>query len=770
MNRENLAVRRLGAILCVLLPAPWSIAFGHGYSKTSDVPVVMSDGAALATDVYLPNIGESFPVVLVRTPYHKAQLEARFADPLADHGYAVVAQDVRGQQASAGAGPFRPIVQERQDGLDTLDWIAKQSWCNGRIGVWGSSYNAYCGMILTPEKHPALKTAVNISGWGDSPSLVAPGGAMHLMLMAPWCLSNQIRGKGSSHDYDWPEVFKKVPVNEIPRSIGVDSPEWEYVLGLWNTDILRRDASIARRYGDIRTPILYLTGWNDFVARLTLDAYEGIVDSKAADRGAFQKLIVGPWRHDQYWGKGTAVGDEDFGPAAQLGNDKIIELTLRWFDYWLKGEQTGIVEEKPVRLFVMGSNTWREYHQWPPRTVKLQKWYLDGSGSANGLSGDGYLSPDMPIGNSPDSFVYDPMNPVPTTGGVNYHFFRSNLGAKDQRLVEQRDDVLVYTSPPLKDGLEIIGPIQVVLYASTEGRHTDFTAKLVEVWESGYARIIEDGIKRGPDEAPRAEIEVMEPGKIYRFTIDLGATAISIAKGNRLRVEVSSSNFPKYSRNPNTGERAEFAVEFKTVTQTVFHSREYPSHIVLPVNKTDEVREYVAEGRSGAACKLEMRANLSRFMKLGEWDEALTAVELLIAAEPDNIDLLKSKCQILATGKKDRQATLACGDLLLERLKDDAEELNSVAWKLLTKVDFENAYDEMALKFAERSNVLTKHENWMHMDTLALARFRTGDTLGAIELGRKAIGLCGNECWGLEELQKSLDRYQAKAATVRAAE
>jgi putative CocE/NonD family hydrolase len=168
MNRENLAVRRLGAILCVLLPAPWSIAFGHGYSKTSDVPVVMSDGAALATDVYLPNIGESFPVVLVRTPYHKAQLEARFADPLADHGYAIVAQDVRGQQASAGAGPFRPIVQERQDGLDTLDWIAKQSWCNGRIGVWGSSYNAYCGMILTPEKHPALKTAVNISGLARS--------------------------------------------------------------------------------------------------------------------------------------------------------------------------------------------------------------------------------------------------------------------------------------------------------------------------------------------------------------------------------------------------------------------------------------------------------------------------------------------------------------------------------------------------------------------------------------------------------------------------
>jgi putative CocE/NonD family hydrolase len=245
MNRDNFPVRKLGTILCSILLGSASIAFGHGYSKTSDVPVVMSDGAALATDVYLPNIGESFPVVLVRTPYHKAQLEARFADPLADDGYAVAVQDVRGQQGSAKVGQFHPIVQERQDGSDTLDWIARQSWCNGKIGVWGSSYNAYCGMILTPEKHPALKTAVNISGWGDSSSLVAPGGAMHLMLMAPWCLSNQIRGQGSSHDYDWSEVFRKVPVVDIPRSIGVDSPEWDYVLGLWNTDVLRRDASIA---------------------------------------------------------------------------------------------------------------------------------------------------------------------------------------------------------------------------------------------------------------------------------------------------------------------------------------------------------------------------------------------------------------------------------------------------------------------------------------------------------------------------------------------
>lgn len=770
MNRITLRIAWVGAIGCGLLLASGSIAFGHGYSKTSDVPVAMSDGASLAADVYLPNIGDKFPVVLVRTPYNKAQFSSLLAMPMAKSGYAVVLQDVRGQQGSTGAGEFHPIVGEKQDGLDTLDWIAKQPWCNGNIGMWGSSYNAFCALILAPEGHPNLKTVVDISGWGNSSAMVAPGGAMHLMCALPWSLSNQIRGKGSFQDYDWPEVFKKVPVSEIPRSIGIDSPEWENMVGGWNSDLLHREASIAKRYDDIRIPMLHITGWNDFVARHTLDTYEGIVGANGADRGAFQKLIVGPWRHDQFWGKGTKVGDEDFGPAAQLGSDRIIELTTRWFDHWLKGDKTGIVKEKPVRLFVMGSNRWREYDQWPPRAVELQKWYLAGSGGANSLSGDGYLSPAMPAGNSPDSFVFDPMNPVPTVGGANFHFFLSNLGVKDQRPVEQRDDVLVYTSPPLKDGLEIVGPLQAVLYASTEGKHTDFTAKLVEVRKDGYARIIEEGIKRGPDDVSGSKVEVMEPGKVYRFTIDLGATAISIAKGHRLRVEVSSSNFPKYSRNPNTGEPAEFTAQFKTVTQTVFHSREYPSHIVLPVTGIPDVGDLAPAMTNGASCKLEKRASLGRFMKEGNWDKALATVEELIAEEPDNIDLLKSKCQILATGKKDREATLTCGKLLYDKLHDDANELNSVAWRLLTKDEFDNAYDDLALEFAERSNELTKHEDWMQVDTLALARFETGDTQGAITSAKKAIELCGGECSGLKHLNKVLGRYEAGVATEKPTE
>ena len=566
-----------------LAPFPRTVRAQPAFTKQANIEVPMSDGASLATDLFLPVTGKTFPVVLVRSPYDKAQYASFLGEPLASRGYAVVLQDVRGQQASAAAGEFHPIVGEKKDGLDSLDWIAKQPWSNGKIGMWGSSYNAFCGLILTPEKHPNLKTIVNISGWGDSSAMVAPGGAMHLMCALPWSLSNQIRGSGSFGDFDWPTLFRNLPVNGIPRSVGIDSPEWEYMLSGWDSDLLHREASIAGRYRDIRTPILHITGWNDFVARHTLDVYEGIVGSGGPKRGAFQKLIVGPWRHDQYWRSGTKVGDEDFGPAAQMGGTRIFEQTIRWFDYWLKGVETGLVKERPVRLFVMGSNTWREYDEWPPRGAKPKAWYLASAGGANGLAGDGQLSPEHSPRADTDSFVFDPMNPVPTVGGVNFHFFLDNLGVKDQRTVELRDDVLVYTSPPLTKNTEIIGPLQAVIYASSEGKQTDFTAKLVEVRHDGYARIIEDGIRRGPDAIDGEAVSTMEPGKVYRFTIDLGATAIMIKKGSRLRVEVSSSNFPKYTRNANTGEPSERASVLVPVKQTIYHSATYPSHVVLPV-------------------------------------------------------------------------------------------------------------------------------------------------------------------------------------------
>jgi putative CocE/NonD family hydrolase len=295
--------------------------------------------------------------------------------------------------------------------------------------------------------------------------------------------------------------------------------------------------------------------------------------------------MIGPWHHNQELNGGTVVGDEDFGLVAEMGLEKLLKLSKRWFDYWLKDKDDGISKEAPVKVFMMGKNKWLEESQWPPSSIELQKWYLSSDKGANGLEGDGRLSIELPGENSDDSFIFNPEDPVPTTGGVNMHFFPDILGIKDQREVETRDDVLVYTSPALVKPMEIIGPLKVVLYASTEGVDTDFTAKLVEVRADRYARIIEDGIIRGRYRKSLETPDFLEPGKIYEFEIDLGYTAISLYKGSRLRVEISSSNFPKYDRNPNTEVEPFDAVEFKKVKQKIYCSKEYPSHLILPVRK-----------------------------------------------------------------------------------------------------------------------------------------------------------------------------------------
>ncbi len=566
------------------LLTPITVRAQEEFTRLDNVKVPMSDGTNLAVDVYLPSSGEKFPAVLVRTPYSRKQLGSHIAVPLAKSGYVVVMQDVRGMGDSEGL--FIPFIQEKQDGLDTLDWMVKQAWCDGKIGMWGSSYPAFCALIVAPEQHPSLKAIFDISGWGNTVDMTSPGGAMHLMVAAPWTLSRQIRGKGSISRIDWPTAFRHVPVVDIPTALGIESPQWKAATEMYTGDFLTETAGVAGRYDRVETPIFHLTGWYDFVSPQTLDMFEGVDQAThGKNQAPFQKLLVGPWRHDQQWGDETLVGDEDFGAVSIMGMEKIVKLTTRWFDHWLKGIDNGITKDKPVELFVMGANAWRTFDRWPPQRVAFQKWHVGSKEGANGLAGDGGLVAAEPTSTGHDSFTFDPMDPVPTDGGANCHFFLKTLGVRDQRSMEERRDVLVYTSPPLEEDLTIIGPLTAVIYASTEGRHTDFTAKLVEVRSDGYARIIRDGIRRGPDSSPLRKIEPMEPGKVYRFTIDLGETAIAIAKGHRLRLDVSSSNFPKFTRNPNTGESPERATEFRKVVQRVYFSEQYPSHVLLPVLK-----------------------------------------------------------------------------------------------------------------------------------------------------------------------------------------
>lgn len=549
------------------------------YTKKADVGIVMSDGAKLATDIYLPRREGRHPVVLIRTPYKKENMGSLIAEFFAANGYAAVVQDTRGRFGSEG--DFLPFIHERKDGLETLDWISEQDWSGDGIGVWGPSYLGYCGLILAISRHPALKTVINISGVGDIDPVIFPGGAFHLMAALPWALFME---GVDLRTVDLSELYRHVPLLKAPSSIETESRIMDMFA---DTEIRERfgsELSIRDQLENIGIPILHMTGLNDWIYRSTLEVYSAIRESQVSgEKVAFQKLIIGPWYHDQQWEGGTRVGDEDFGPLAKMDVQQIRTLSLRWMDHWLKGKDDGLLEEPAVDLFIMGKNAWSRERSWPPHDVVYRNWYLRSEKGAASLAGDGKLSLEKNIGPGRDRFVFDPLDPVPTLGGVNFHFFPGQLGVRDQRPVEKRKDVLVYTSEPLADDLEIIGPIKAVLYVSTEGRDTDFTAKLVEVRPDGYARIIEDGIIRARYRHSRDNPEFLEPGQVYELTVDLGATAVLIRKGCRIRLEISSSNFPKYDRNPNTGEEPLQAVEFKKVTQTIHHSDRHPSRLVLPV-------------------------------------------------------------------------------------------------------------------------------------------------------------------------------------------
>ncbi len=528
----------------------------------------MNDGVRLTSTLVLPDSIGPCPAILVRTPYGRYQHleEARF---WASNGYAVVVQDARGKFDSEGE--YLPFINEHGDGMATLDWMSGQAWCDGNIGMWGSSYLAFCQLVLASTGHPALKTIMPISGWLQEGGTVTNGGANHIMLSIPWILHEESQTRRSIADVDLDGLFGYLPLIDVFKSLGIESRIWNRSFDFTPLE--------AFRACDIRIPALHITGWNDFVHDSALNVYSQV----ARGGGSTQKLIVGPWIHDQFYTTYTEVGDEDFGPASAMGRKRLQELSLKWFDQTLKEDEAAVPGWPPARLFVMGANEWKDYDGWPPSNIRRVKFYLNSGNGANSLHGDGTLSEEPPERESHDSYIFDPMNPAPTFGGANFHFFLHLAGVRDQREIEERRDVLVYTSPPLTEDIEIVGSVQTVLYAETEGRDTDFTAKLVEVRTDGYARIIEEGIIRASYRNGTGERDLLEPGTIYRLTVELGSTAIRIPKGHSVRLEISSSNFPKYDRNPNTGDDPLEAKMLKTVTQKIHHGGKYSSHVVLPV-------------------------------------------------------------------------------------------------------------------------------------------------------------------------------------------
>lgn len=532
--------------------------------------VPLSDGIRLSTDIYLPQEAGPHPVVLLRTPYGKFQMKD-YGNFFAKNGYVTIVQDVRGEYESEGE--FTPFIHEKKDGLEVLDWIAKQAWCNGQIAGFGPSYIGFTSMTLLDEQHPNLKAVFNLSSWIKAEKMNNPGGANHLMLGLPWLLHEATLRTKKTPKYDVDSLYKVIPLRNAMRVAEMEYPAWEDPSAL---ESLNRDFD----YSKVNIPVFHIAGWYDFVKEGVFENYILIKKHSKAP----QKLLVGPWFHNQEHTSLTETGDEDFGKVSYLGDEGILKLALQWFDHWLKGKDNGIMNEPEARIFNMfADEEWQSFQTFPPKNTSATAFYLSSQQGANTINGDGTLRADALKQSDTDHFTYDPLNPVPTHGGANFHFFPEQLGIKDQRDIKERQDVLVYTSEPFVEAKSVIGKVQVKLFAASEGEDTDFTAKLVLVDDYGYARNICDGIIRARHRNGLDKNDLLIPKKIYEFDIDLGHIAFQIQPGQRIRLEISSSNFPKFDRNLNVATRPFEATEWKTVEQTIYHSKKYPSQLILPI-------------------------------------------------------------------------------------------------------------------------------------------------------------------------------------------
>lgn len=497
-----------------------------------NVPATMRDGTILRADVYRPDTTEKHPTLVIRTPYNKSAPRYHVIfDPIrvARNGYAVVWQDCRGTMASDGE--FRPfeVDVEARDGYDTIEWAAKQLWSNGKVGMYGVSYLGSTQWAAAREQPPHLVAIFPGMVGSGLRNLLFVGGAFQIHVGVLWAIHQTIlkltRRPLSINELpkvmerlintfdNWKEEVKHHPLKDFPilKEIGLADFYFDW-LKHPNYDEYWQGLEFAS-FAKTTVPAYFVTSWYDLALSGTLSNYRGMKEKGGSEQARKNlKLLIGPWIHHVELSQ--QVGRIDFGLGAAAATIDLIGIHLRWFDYWLKGIDNGLMEEPPVRIFVMGDNVWRHENEWPLARTKYTKYYLHGGGRANTLNGDGILSIERPGDEVYDSYFYDPKNPVPTKGG-NILSQTPIAGGYDQREVEERQDVLVYTTPPLEKDLEITGPINIKLFAASSTNDTDFTAKLVDVWPNGKAYNLTDGIIRARYRLSDIKQSLIEPG---RFT------------------------------------------------------------------------------------------------------------------------------------------------------------------------------------------------------------------------------------------------------------
>ncbi|MEP6872090.1 MAG: CocE/NonD family hydrolase [Anaerolineaceae bacterium] len=552
----------------------------------------MRDGVHLSTDVFLPAGPGPFPTVLFRTPYQSSDERwTSWAALMASHGYAAVVQDCRGRFESEGL--FYAYHQEGPDGVDTLRWIRAQAWCNGRVGAWGRSYGGLFQWLMAKEGQDQLTCmAPHVISADYFHEVAYVGGAFQLLhglvsailyIIAPAF----VRSPASLRLFNSPEFLGRLPLIDLDvEAIGKRIPHWRDWLEHPTYGDYWKAIAWVRSYDRMDTPVFQHGGWFDPYAGSALASFSGMsaaAPSERARRG--QRVMIGPSAHMEP--KDSVQGEIDFGPRAFVD---IQEEELRWFDHWLKDADTGLPSEPPISLFVMGRNEWRGEYEWPLARAATIDYYLHSGGKANKAGGDGWLDREAPAHEEPDRFSYDPRDPVYTVGGNNSINMNTIgwqkpilAGPADQRAIEGREDVLVYTTSPLKVEIEVTGPIELILYVASSAVDTDFTAKLIDVFPDGRSMNLSEGIIRTRYRNSVTRLELLEPNEPTRLRLNLSPTSNVFLAGHRIRVDISSSNFPRFSRNLNTGEDVATGTRMAVARQTVLHSSQYPSRIMLPV-------------------------------------------------------------------------------------------------------------------------------------------------------------------------------------------
>ncbi len=558
----------------VIFLTAFTPAVAENVRNIFDARVPMRDGVELSADIWLPATQKHSPAILIRTPYVKALGRLTpFAGQLSEQGYVVVLQDVRGRGDSDGnllAGG------EGNDGYDSIEWIAAQPWSNGDVCTMGGSYLAAVQWAAALKSPPHLRCMAPTATGSFHSAMVIGGAVSQLMVQWVNITSGRMDQRAIAATLDWGTIYRHRPLLTLDEALGRHMPLYRKLLTVRDPDY---DLVYNRRFGAdeyrrIKLPALHVTGWFDLAQAGAMEFWNGMTAySPAKDQ---QYLLIGPWDHLQtLFGGEQGMGEMEFTADSQVD---IIDLHALFFAHYLNGK-SGTFDFPRARVYITGSNQWRDLDSYPPIQSLEQRLYLHSGGQANSLRGDGTLHWKVPGDQAVDTFTFDPQQPVPAGAGRQVH-------ATDQRMMEERDDVLVYTGEVLDKPLEIIGPVSVELYAASDARDTDFTVKLVDVYPDGRAvRLgpVNTGIIRARFRSGIGKEQLLTPGEVVKYQITLADLGHTFLPGHRVRLEVSSSVYPEVFPNQNTGNPIESDSEWRLAQQTIYHDSIYPSAVVLPV-------------------------------------------------------------------------------------------------------------------------------------------------------------------------------------------